>query len=191
MDNAELIQRLREARLATLALADQVDEERWRTPLLPGENSLHGVLSHLLGWDEWAAAVFDINGVRPLPPALVDALKDVDAYNARAVKRYSGLSRDDLLTGLQSSGDRMISSAIGRHGEEWSRRRIPELAGAEAINAAGTEAAQRGPSARGILRVLLEHERGHAGEVEGALGITADLDRFKPPLQVAESDDQS
>src|SRR5690349_19122317 len=106
MDTDELVQRLREQRLTTIALADQVGEERWREPVLPG-GTIHDVLAHLLGWDEWAMAVFDVSAVRALPDALINALKDIDGYNARSQKRYHNLSRDDLLTGLETITPRL------------------------------------------------------------------------------------
>ena len=81
---------MREQRLTTLALADQIKDDRWREPLLPGERSLHDLLAHLLGWDEWAVGVFEISRLARAAAVLIDALRDVDAYNARAMRRYAG-----------------------------------------------------------------------------------------------------
>ena len=50
---------------------------------MPGERTLHDLLAHLLGWDEWAVGVFEISALRALPPVLIEALRDVDDYNAR------------------------------------------------------------------------------------------------------------
>jgi hypothetical protein len=210
MDTADLVQRLREQRLTTLALADQVHEDRWREPLLPGGNSLHDVLAHLLGWDEWATAVFDISTVRPLPPALMDALDDVDGYNARSQKRYAGLSRDDLLTGLQSATPRVLASAMnpsvnqgiiqatgpavsptlnqqsGEGTARWDERRIAELGEIWAAMIGRTGDGPRPPSVKGLLRMLYEHEKAHDDEISQTLGITADLDRFKQDGQDGE-----
>ena len=37
MERQEIGRRLREQRLTTLALADQIREDRWRSQLLPGD----------------------------------------------------------------------------------------------------------------------------------------------------------
>ncbi len=178
MDTAELVQRLREQRLITLALADQVSEDRWREPALPG-GSIHDVLAHLLGWDEWAMAVFDISAVRALPASLVDALKDSDGYNARSQKRYHNLSRDDLLAGLQSLTPRLLASATNRNAPRWDARRIGELGDVWAQLTASAHG-PRAPSVKGLLRMLYEHEKEHDAEIAQGFGISADLDRFKP-----------
>jgi uncharacterized protein (TIGR03083 family) len=178
MDTTELVQHLLEQRLTTLALADQIGEERWREPALPG-GSLHDVLAHLLGWDEWAMAVFDISAVRALPDALVDALKDVDGYNARSQKRYAKLSRDDLLSGLQTITPRLLASATNRNAPQWDGRRIAELGDVWA-QLTSSPHGPRAPSVKGLLRMLYEHEKEHDGEISQGFGISADLDRFKP-----------
>jgi hypothetical protein len=54
LNTDDTLHALHEQRLTTLALADQIKEDRWREPLLPGGRSLHDLLSHILGWDEWA-----------------------------------------------------------------------------------------------------------------------------------------
>src|SRR5262245_46575313 len=127
MDADELVQGLRERRLTTLALADQIHEDRWREPALSDGRTIHDLLAHILGWDEWAVAVFDISQIRDLPSFLVDALRDddgVDRYNEKAVARYQRLTRDDLLAALQSATPRLIKSAMAGGGAEWSRRQI-------------------------------------------------------------------
>ena len=65
-----LVQRLREQRLATLSLADQIKEDRWREPSLPADATLHDLLADVLAWDEWAVAVFEISLMRDLPAVL-------------------------------------------------------------------------------------------------------------------------
>ncbi len=172
---------LREQRLTTLALADQIKEDRWREPLLPGDRSLHDLLAHILAWDEWAVGVFEISRLRALPPVLIDALRDVDAYNARAMRRYANITRDDLMSALQASPDRVLASAIGPGGENWQERRFPELAHARTLDAQKDESVitSRGPSVGGLLRVLLRHEMSHNQEISAAFGITPDLERFR------------
>jgi hypothetical protein len=172
---------LREQRLTTLALADQIKEDRWREPLLPGERSLHDLLAHILAWDEWAVGVFEISRLRALPPVLIDALRDVDAYNARAMRRYGNITRDDLLSALQASPERVLASAIGPGGEHWQERRFPELAHARTLDAQKDESVvtSRGPSVGGLLRLLLRHETSHHQEISEAFGITPDLERFR------------
>jgi hypothetical protein len=194
MDTADLVQRLREQRLTTFVLADQVSEERWHEPVLPG-GSIHDVLSHLLGWDEWAIAVFDVSLVRALPDALVDALKDVDAYNARVQKRFYNLRRDDLLTGLQTATPRLLASAANggvpnRSAPDWDRRRIADLGEIWAQLAASPHG-PRAPSVKGILRMLYEHEKAHDEEIGHGFGITADLDRFKPKPESEDDEPES
>jgi hypothetical protein len=178
MHTDELLQRVREQRLITIALADQVKEDRWRAPLLPG-GSMHDVLAHLLGWDEWAMAVFDITGVRPLPPILVDALKDIDGYNARSQKRYANLSRNDLLTGLETMTPRLLASAHGRGVQGWDGRRVAELGEVWAAMTGRAGDGPRAPSIKGLLRMLYEHEKAHDDEISATLGIHADLDQFQ------------
>ena len=62
-----VVQQLREQRLTTLSLADQIKEDRWRESVLPGDTTLHDLLAHVLAWDEWAVAVFEISLIRDLP----------------------------------------------------------------------------------------------------------------------------
>ncbi len=125
MTTDDILHALREQRLTTLALADQIKDDRWREPLLPGERSLHDLLAHILGWDEWAVGVFEISRLRALPPVLIDALRDVDAYNARAMRRYAGITRDDMLSALQASPDRVFASAVGPGGEQLAGSALP------------------------------------------------------------------
>lgn len=177
----DILHALREQRLTTLALADQIKDDRWREPLLSGGRSLHDVLAHILAWDEWAVGVFEISRLRSLPPVLIDALRDVDAYNARAVRRYANITRDDLLSGLQAAPDRVLAAAIGPGGERWLERRFPELAHASTISAQKEESAvtSRGPSVGGLLRLLLRHETSHDQEIGAVFGITPNLEQFR------------
>jgi len=179
METSELVQRLREQRLTTLVLADQVGEDRWREPVLPS-GTIHDVLSHLLGWDEWAMAVFDISALRPLPSVLVDALRDVDGFNARSQKRYRNLSRNDLIVGIETSSPRVLASARNLNAPNWDERRIADLGEVWAQLSASSHG-PRAPSVKGILRMLYEHEKAHDEEIAAGFGIQADLSRFKPP----------
>lgn len=181
MTTDDILHALREQRLTTLALADQIKDDRWREPLLPGERSLHDLLAHILGWDEWAVGVFEISRLRALPPVLIDALRDVDAYNARAMRRYAGITRDDMLSALQASPDRVFASAVGPGGEHWQDRRFPELAHARTLDAQKDESVitSRGPSVGGLLRVLLRHEISHNQEIGKAFEIVPNLERFR------------
>ncbi len=175
-DTATLIQSMRERRLLTLALADQVGENRWRAPLLPGDRTAHAMLSHLLAWDEWLTAVFELSVVRNLPEKLTQTLLDVDSFNARAEARYTGLSRDDLLTGLQGANARLLSAATGSNGELWAARQIDDLA-PYPTGPGGLPS--RGPSVAGLLETLREHESRHAEEFSTAFGVTADLEKLR------------
>lgn len=174
--NAELLQSLRERRLATMALADQVGAERWREPALPGGMTSHAMISHLLAWDEWASAVFELSVVRELPVKLRGALQEVDAFNARAMARFDGLDRDVLLMGLQNSCARVLAAAAGAGGDGWAGRRIPDLA-PHPTRADGKPS--RGPSVAGLLRTLREHEREHCEALSAAFGVTVDLDELR------------
>jgi hypothetical protein len=177
METDELVQRLRERRLTTLALADQIKEDRWREPALPGGRSIHDLLSHILAWDEWAVATFEISAHRELPPVLRRALADVDAFNEKAVARHHGISRDDLLSGLQAASPRVLSSARVGGGAEWEKRRIEGLLPEDII--AGGPPNRKAPSVRSILRMLLEHEAEHDQEIMDAFGITPNLERLR------------
>lgn len=181
LNTDDTLHALRTQRLTTLALADQIKEDRWREPLLPGGRSLHDLLAHILAWDEWAVGVFEISRLRALPPVLIDALRDVDAYNARAMRRYANITRDDMISALQASPDRVLASAIGPGGEYWKDRRFPELAHARTLDAQKDESAitSRGPSVGGLLRILLRHEISHDQEISAAFGVTPDLERFR------------
>jgi hypothetical protein len=178
METAEIVQGLREQRLTTLALADQIGDDRWWEPVLPGEATLHDMLAHLLGWDEWATAVFEISVYRELPDVLVDAARDVDGYNARTQTRYRPLTRDDLLGGLQSATPRVITSAMGRGELGWETRRITQLTYEDVGGKRQEDGTIRPPSVRGILRLLLNHEREHGEQISAAFGVTANLERF-------------
>jgi hypothetical protein len=164
-----LVQRLREQRFSTMQLADQIKEDRWREPFFPGEWSLHGLLSHVLAWDEWAIAVFEISLIRDLPPALQRAVDEVDAFNARARDRYRGISRDDMLSALQAANPRLIASARVNGGIQWYNRKIDSL-----LFLPNTEK-QHVPSVGEILRVLRRHESLHSQEVAETFGITPEV----------------
>lgn len=178
--DAALLQRRGEQRLITLSLADQIGEDRWRERALPGERSIHDVLAHLLAWDEWAVAAFEISAVRTLPPVLQQAFADVNAFNDRAVTRYRNLTRDDLLSGLQSSSARVLASAQQSGGAEWSVRRLTDLAPQPAADAAPDAAPPRAPSVRSILRTLTAHEESHATEVMAAFQIAPRPEHLQP-----------
>lgn len=172
MTGDEALQQLREQQYATLTLVDQIKEDRWREPLLSGGNSVHAVLSHLLGWDEWAIGAFEISLVRDeLPPTFQRALDDVDGYNARSVTRYQNVSRDDLITSVQTASGRLAKSATSGGGEDWSGRRLPGLTAAVTARD-GSGSRQITLSVRGILRTLTEHEAEHAREIAHAFGIS-------------------
>jgi hypothetical protein len=160
-----LVQRLREQRLTTMSLADQIKEDRWREPVLPGEWSLHGLLSHVLAWDEWAIAVFEISLIRDLPPTLQRAVDEVDAFNVRARDRFRGISRDDMLSALQAANPRLIASARASGGIQWYNRNIDGL-----LFLANTEK-QHVPSVSEILRVLRRHESLHSQEIAATFAI--------------------
>ena len=145
LNTDDTLHALREQRLTTLALADQIKEDRWREPLLPGDRSLHDLLAHILGWDEWAVGVFEISRLRALPPVLIDALRDVDAYNARAMRRYANITRDDLMSALQASPDRVL-------GKLW-----------EAANTGRSAASQSLPTRAHWTRRKMSRSSPHAG----------------------------
>lgn len=179
MEGDELLQRLREQRLTTLTLADQIKDDRWREPALSGERSIHDMLSHILAWDEWAIAAFEISAIRALPPVLAGALQDVDGFNARSVKRFRNLTRDDLLSALQTANTRLLASARQSGGAEWATRRIPDLARHHDEEDAAREEPRHAPSVRGILRSLLHHEHSHAQEIMDTFGITAQTEKLR------------
>lgn len=181
MDAAELPRALQLRRLTTLALADQIKEDRWREPALPGGRTIHDLLAHLIAWDEWAFAVLDISQARDLPLVLLNAVRDVDAYNAKHEKRMRNLTRDDMLSALQSVPPRLLKTAMASGGEEWDRRRIAELAGL--LPGARTVEGEtpRAPSVRGILRMLMVHEAQHDQDIMEAFGIQPNLEQFTGP----------
>jgi hypothetical protein len=181
---AALLQSVRERRVMSLALAEEIGLERWNAPLLPGERTAHALYSHLLAWDEWATAVFELSALRALSEKLVRPYLEVDAFNARSVARFAGLPREDLLMGLQGANARLIAAALGADGAAWFARRIPDLA----PPGAGTpEKPSRGPSVGGLLRLLLNHEREHNEEISATYGVSVDLERLRAQSQERRS----
>ncbi len=180
---APLIQSLRERRLITLALADQVGEDRWRTPALPAARSLHDALATLLAWDEWAAAVFEVSLLRGLPAKLTGPAATAEAqrdFAARAIARYQALGRADLLSGVQAAGARVVSAAVGRGAEGWSARRIAGLALApDAPDAPDADAPPTTPTVADILRWLIAREQRRDELISAALEVSADLDQLR------------
>ncbi|HEU0026752.1 MAG TPA: hypothetical protein VFQ25_06510 [Ktedonobacterales bacterium] len=174
-DSLEIIQSVRERRLITLGLADQVAEERWREAILPGGRTAHAMLAHLLAWDEWLTAVLELSALRPLPEKLKQPLRDVDAFNGRSIVRFDGLPRQDLLMGLQGASVRLVS-ALTASGGGWASRRIPDLAPSR-TRPDGQPS--RGPSVGGLLRTLREHEREHDEEFSAVFGVTVDLEQLR------------
>ena len=163
-DPMELLQRLHDARYTTLVLADQIGEDRWHEPLLPGGRAIHDLLAHLIAWDEWAIGVVEISMDRPLPPSLAHIPDDPDAFNERSVHRFHTISRLDLLNGLQSSSDRLVKSALAAGGDAWHRRELPDLA--RDPNAA------RKPTVSTVLRSLTRHEVSHQQEIMDTYGVS-------------------
>jgi hypothetical protein len=166
-----VVQRLRVQRLTTMSLADQITEDRWREAILPGNVPLHDMLAHILAWDEWAIAVFEISLIRELPPVFQHSIDDVDAFNARAQSRYRGISRDDMLSALQSANPRLIASAESRGSAEWYNRQINGLL----FWPDGEE--QHAPTVGEILRVLRKHESEHDQEIMATFNIAPKLDQ--------------
>ena len=177
MEGDDLLQRLREQRLTTLTLADQIKDDRWRELVLSGGRSIHDALAHILAWDEWGIAVFEISAIRALPPVLAQALQDVDEFNARAVKRLHNITRDDLLSSLQTANTRLIASARQNGGAEWATRRLPDLTRGRDEGDATRGEPRHAPSVRSILRSLVNHEQMHAQEIADAFGITAQIEK--------------
>lgn len=168
MDGDTILQKMHGVRYITLALADQIKADRWHEPLLPGERTIHDLLAHILAWDEWAIGAFEISLLRPLPPSFRAALDDVDAFNNRAVLRYRDLPREDVLTGLQTASKRLVTSAMASGGDEWHRRKLPDLAPAPD--------SPRIPSVGGVLRSMTAHEAEHHQEISDTYAITVNLD---------------
>jgi len=115
--------------------------------------------------------VFDLSALRELPARLATALDDVDSFNQRAVQRYRGISRDDMLTSLQAINGRVITSAKSYGGDEWAQRRLIDLARPRQAPD-GSVSEPRAPSVGGILRSLLSHEAGHAQELRDVFHVT-------------------
>jgi len=166
-----VVQRLRVQRLTTMSLADQITADRWREPVLPGNVPLHDVLSHLLAWDEWAVGVFEISLIRDLPQVFQHGIDDVDAFNARAQNRYRGISRDDMLSALQSANPRLIASAESRGIAEWYNRQI------DGLRFSTNEEEHHAPTVGEILRVLRKHESEHDREIMATFNIAPKLDQ--------------
>jgi hypothetical protein len=181
MPEDDPIQRSREQRLVTLTLADQIASARWDEPALPGAGSLHMLLSHLLGWDEWLIAALEVSGVRELPTRLIDAYRDVDGFNARSISRLAHISRDDLMASLQGSSMRVASSALAIGGTEWARRRIAELAPPR-TDALADAPPSRGPTVGGLLRLMRAHEQEHGEEISATFGVRVDLEQLRADL---------
>lgn len=174
----DIQQALREQRLTTLALADQIKDDRWREPVLPGERTIHDILAHLIGWDEWAVGTFEISALRALPPSLVEAYQHVDDYNARIVKRYRNLTRDDVISALQGSDERVVASAMATSGGgDWLMRELPDLS---------VEGQKHVPTVRRVLRILLRHEREHDEEISATFGIVPHLEQFQEGAESGE-----
>jgi hypothetical protein len=170
-----LVQRLREQRLATLSLADQIKDDRWREPSLPADATLHDLLADVLAWDEWAIAVFEISLLRDLPAALQKPLDDVVAFNSRSQARYHGIIRDDMLSALQSANPRLITSAMASGGDQWFLRVIGNL------RFPPDSRQPHSPSVGEILRLLHWHEYMRDKEIMNAFGISTKLDVAAQP----------
>ncbi|HLZ23032.1 MAG TPA: DinB family protein [Ktedonobacterales bacterium] len=171
MTGDEILQDKHRERYVTLALADQITGDRWREPLLPGGRTIHELLSHILAWDEWAIGAFEISLLRELPASFRAALDDVDAFNGRATTRYTGLPREDILTGLQTASKRLMASATASGGAEWNRRKLLDLA--------PEPGSPRIPSVGGVLRNLTSHEASHHQEISESFGVHVDVDSGK------------
>src|SRR5258708_39453854 len=140
---------------------------------MAGGATIHDVLAHLLAWDEWAVGVFELSHLRDeVPPALARALDDVDGFNARAQARLRNITRDDMLSSLQTVSDRIVKSSLAVGGADWAKRRLPGLT--FAVGGSDMPAPRPvAPGGGGVPRMLTEHEEEHGGEVAGAFGVSA------------------
>src|SRR5260221_9890162 len=172
MDGDEILQRARRQRHTTLSLADQVKEDRWRAPVMPGGATLQDGVAHILAWDEWAVGVFELSHLRDeVPPALARAVDDVDGLNARAQARLRNITRADMLSSLQTISDRIVKSSLAVGGEDWAKRRLPRLTFA----VGGSDMRpprQVAPNVGGVLRKVTEHEEEHPGGIAAAFGVS-------------------
>lgn len=187
MEDERLLEQMDLQRLETLALADQIKDDRWRAPLLPGGRTLHNQVAHILAWDEWAIGIFELSAIgRAIPPKLVEAARDSDAYNARSEARFQKLRRDDVLEGLEAAHTRLIQASVSAGGEDWAARPIPELQALLASlsplpppEALPDGYVPMGDTVGGVLRHLVAHEHAHAQEISATFGIEPHLERFQ------------
>src|SRR5258708_11022044 len=139
---------------------------------MPGGATLHDVLAHRLAWDEWAVGVFELSHLRDeVPPSLARALDDVDGFNARAQARLRNITRDDMLSSLQTVSDRIGKSLLAVGGADWAKRRLPRLTFA----VGGSDMRpprQVTPSSGGDLRLPTEPDEEPAGATAPPLPVS-------------------
>jgi hypothetical protein len=67
---------------------------------------------------------------------------------------------------------------MGRGEDGWETRRIAQLTYEDVGGKRQEDGTIRPPSVRGILHLLLNHEREHDEEISATFGVTANLERF-------------
>jgi hypothetical protein len=95
---------------------------------------------------------------------------DVDAFNARSQARYRGITRDDMISALQSANPRLLASAGAGGGNEWYNREI------DGLLFPPDSPSRHTPSVSEILRVLRWHEFEHGKEIMQTFNIAPKLD---------------
>lgn len=146
----QLLAQLAAARTGLLAPLLHLDEETLLRSVVAGEWTAKDILSHIIGWDRWAAEQTRrlVAGEEPdLSPA-----RDPDAYNAATVAAWRDRALEDVVTELQ----RVRAAWV-----EWMCE-VPEEAFFRSRPIGGEDW-----HLPGWIEVFARHEEMHAAELAG------------------------
>ncbi|HET7628223.1 MAG TPA: DinB family protein [Bacillales bacterium] len=122
----------------------------WSKPVAPGKWTIHGLVSHMLKWDEF----FLENAIEPItkeePLDLGHA--DFDTFNREAVAYGEKLSKEELLEKTLHVRDKLIEEIEKQEASQFAKV-YEDLEG-------------RKISVERYLEDMIEHDRHHAAQIQ-------------------------
>jgi hypothetical protein len=121
ISKSDLLAKIEHGYVASRAVLDALPPERW-DETLPAGWTLKEMVGHLAYWEDTVAPF-----VESLRSGVVqESAGSVDEQNARAAADAKGLSRDDMLTRLESAHGRVIEIVRSLNDDELADERVIE-----------------------------------------------------------------
>jgi hypothetical protein len=110
LTRAQVRDSLARERAKLLAALDGLSEEEMARPAAVGRWSVRDVLAHILAWEEEAVTRLDLLAAdRPQDFAPIVDEEELEAWNARAHRRYTGLALAEVMRRLTDVQGRILA----------------------------------------------------------------------------------